>query len=162
MEGNSAGRRILQRSLHQTAALTAALALAMPAFASLGASVKSVEADRAQMTAQETVTHAAGFDIHEMRAPYGTVVDEYVSQGGTVFAVTWHGQFPPQMQQVLGRYFQEYSAALQVRQPQYGHHPLDIQEHDLVVQTFGHMGAYYGRAYLPEQVPAGVEADRIQ
>lgn len=146
----------------RAAALAAMLAMALPAFASLGGSVQSVERDRAQMTAQESVAHAAGFDIHEMRAQFGTVVDEYVSPGGMVFAVTWRGQFPPQMQQVLGRYFQEYSAALAARQPEYGHHPLNIEEPGLVVQTFGHMGAYYGRAYLPDMLPAGVEADQIK
>jgi hypothetical protein len=143
--------------------MAAVLAMAMPAFASLGGSVNSVERDRAQMNARESVAHAVGYDIDEVRAPYGTVVDEYVSQGGAVFAVTWHGQFPPQMEQILGRYFQEYSDALQAQQPQgYGHRPLNIQEPGLVVQTFGHMGAYYGRAYLPDMLPAGVRADQIR
>ncbi|MGA7884281.1 MAG: DUF2844 domain-containing protein [Acidobacteriaceae bacterium] len=164
-----AGRKVSQRSRlaidwwRRAAALAVALAVATPAFASLGGSVKSVERDRAQMSAQENVAHGPSYDIHEMRAPYGTVVDEYVSSGGTVFAVTWRGQFPPRMQQILGSYFQEYSDALAARQPQgYGHHPLNIQEPGLVVQTFGHMGAYYGRAYLPDKMPAGVEADQIR
>lgn len=139
------------------------MAVALPAFASLGGSAKSVENDRTRMRATESVAHLGAYDVHEIRAPYGTVVDEYVSSGGAVFAVTWRGQFPPQMQQILGAYFQQYSDALAARQPQgYGHHPLDIQERGLVVQTFGHMGAYYGRAYLPGQLPAGVEADQIK
>lgn len=169
MDVSITGRDVSQRSRlpsdwwRRAGALAAALAIAAPAFASLGGSVKSVERDRAQMSAQESVAHGPSYDIHEMRAPYGTVVDEYVSSGGTVFAVTWRGQFPPPIQQVLGSYFQEYSDALAVRQPQgYGHHPLNLQEPGLVVQTFGHMGAYFGRAYLPDRMPAGVEADRIQ
>ena len=122
-----------------------------------------MEQDRAAMNAQESVAHFAGYTLEEMRAPYATVVDEYVSPAGRVFAVTWRGQFPPQMQQVLGRYFEEYKDALAARPPQgYGHRPLNIQESNLVVQTFGHMGAYYGRAYLPDELPAGVEADQIR
>lgn len=148
---------------YRAGALAAALTIALPAFASLGGSMNSVERDRAQMSARESVTHAAGYDVHEIRAQYGTVVDEYVASGGTVFAVTWHGPFVPQMQQVLGRYFQEYADALQAQQPQpYGHKPLNIQERGLVIQTFGHMGAYYGRAYLPDMLPASVQADQIR
>lgn len=142
--------------------MAALLTLVMPAFASLGGSAGSVAQDRAAMNAQESVAHFTGYTVEEMRAPYATVVDEYVSNTGTVFAVTWRGQFPPQMQQVLGKYFQEYRDALAAQPHEYGHHPLNIQEPGLVVQTFGHMGAYYGRAYLPDQMPAGVEADQIR
>ncbi len=143
--------------------MLATATLAAPAFASLGGSVQSVAQDRVAMNAQVSVAHLASYTVEEMRAPYGTVVDEYVTSEGTVFAVTWRGQFPPSMQQILGKYFQEYSDALQTQRPQgYGHHPLNIQERGLVVQTFGHMGAYYGRAYLPDVIPAGVRADQIQ
>jgi len=156
-------RRPVWRAGFCAGAMAALGAMAVPAFGSLGGSASSVTQDRAAMQAQqETVAHGVGYDIHEMRAPYGTVVDEYVSNTGTVFAVTWRGQFPPQLQQVLGKYFQEYKDALAAQPHEYGHHPLNIQEPGLVVQTFGHMGAYYGRAYLPDQVPAGVEADQIR
>ena len=95
--------------------------------------------------------------------PDGTVVDEYASSEGTVFAVTWHGQFPPQMQQILGSYFEQYADALQTQPAQpYGHRPLNIQIPGLVVQTSGHMRAHYGRAYLPDGLPAGVQADQIR
>jgi hypothetical protein len=159
----SRGSKTRGRLCRRAGALAAALTIAVPAFASLGGSVKSVERDRTQMRATESVAHAGSYDVHEIRAAYGTVVDEYVSPGGTVFAVTWRGQFPPQMQQVMGSYFQEYADALETQQRQgYGHHPLNIQEPGLVVQTFGHMGAYFGRAYLPDRLPAGVGADQIQ
>lgn len=155
--------RLLRARLWRWAGVAAATAaLTLPAFGSLGGSAATVEQDRAAMSAQETVAHGPTYDIHEMRAPYGTVVDEYVSHGGTVFGVTWRGQFPAQMQQVLGKYFAEYKDALAAQPHEYGHRPLNIQEPGLVVQTFGHMGAYYGRAYLPDQVPAGVEADAIR
>jgi len=37
-----------------------------------------------------------------------------------------------------------------------------IQEPGLVVQTGGHMRAYFGRAYVPELVPQGVTIEEIQ
>jgi hypothetical protein len=138
-----------------------------PASASLGGDAGSVESDRAQMNASIQVTEHSTYAIHEIQVPGGTVVDEYVASNGKVFAVTWHGQFPPPMQQILGTYFQQYSAALQARssQPQpkmYGRGPLNLQEQGLVVQMSGHMRAHAGRAYIPGQLPPGMTVNQIQ
>ncbi len=144
-------------------AAVALLASALPAFASLGGDVTSVEADRAQMAASVRVTQPSStYSVHEIQSPQGTVVNEYVSPAGKVFAVTWRGQFMPQMQQILGNYFAEYSAALQTQQRRYGHRPLNIQRPDLVVQTGGRMRDYFGRAYVPGMLPQGVSADAIR
>jgi hypothetical protein len=142
--------------------VAAALAFAGPAFASLGGNMSSIETDRTQMSASENVSHAANYEVHEIQSPAGTVVDEYVSSGGTVFAVTWHGQFPPQMQQILGNYFQQYTAALQAQPQRYGRGPLNIEQPGLVVQTGGHVRAHYGRVYVPSLLPAGVDLDQIK
>jgi hypothetical protein len=143
------------------------LGFSLPVRASLGGNVSSVESDRAQMKANVQLMQHNTYDIHEIQEPGGTVVDEYVSPQGTVFAVSWHGQFPPPMQQILGTYFQQYSAALQARSSQaqprmYGHRPLDIEQPGLVVQTFGHMRAHSGRAYVPNLLPQGMAVDQIQ
>jgi Protein of unknown function (DUF2844) len=134
---------------------------AAPVQASLGGNVASVESDRAQMNASIQVAQHDSFELHEMQASGGTVVDEYVSSDGKVFAVSWHGPFPPPMQQILGTYFQQYSAALQAQPRIYGRRPLNIQEQGLVVQTGGHTGSYFGRAYIPDSLPAGVAVGEI-
>ncbi|HEX4037539.1 MAG TPA: DUF2844 domain-containing protein [Acidobacteriaceae bacterium] len=133
-----------------------------PAFASLGSDVNSVEADRVHMNASVSVSQASGYALHEIQSPAGNVVDEYVSPAGKVFAVAWHGQFPPQMQQILGTYFSQYSAALEAQPHRYGHPPLNIQLPGLVVQTAGRLRAHFGRAYIPDQLPEGVTADQIR
>lgn len=138
------------------------LGLSLPAWASLGGNINSIESDRARMNASVNVMTHHAYDIHEVKAPGSTVVDEYASPDGTVFAVTWHGQFPPPMQQILGSYFQQYSAALQARPRMYGHRPLNIQEPGLVVQTGGHMRAHFGRAYIPSLLPQGLTADQLK
>lgn len=140
------------------------LGLSPLAMASLGGNVNSVESDRVQMKANIQVTQHDAYAVHEMQLPGGTVVDEYVSPAGKVFAVAWHGQFPPPMQQILGVYFQQYTMALQ-SQPttkMYGHRPLNIQQQGLVVQAGGHMRAHYGRAYIPDLLPQGLAASQIQ
>jgi Protein of unknown function (DUF2844) len=134
----------------------------LPAMAELGGDTKSVAADQARMNAQIKVSSMGTFDVHQMQAPDGKVVNEYVSPAGKVFAVAWHGPFMPDLQQILGTYFQNYTAALSAQQHHPGHRPLNIQEPGFVVQTGGHMRAYFGRAYIPGMLPAGVKADDIR
>ena len=138
------------------------IGLSCPARAALGGDVTSVEADRAHLKATSLeVRPAEAYEVHSLQAPGGTIISEYVSPAGRVFAVAWHGPFIPEMQQILGSYFQQYSAALGAKRP-YGRRPLNIQETGLVVQTGGHMGAYFGRAYLPEMLPPSLKADEIK
>jgi hypothetical protein len=137
------------------------LGLSCPALASLGGDVTSVAADQANMKASLEVKQAEGYEVRALRVPGGTVVSEYVSPAGRVFAVAWHGPFFPEMQQILGSYFQQYSAALQEKKP-YGHRPLNLAQPGLVVQTGGHMRAYVGRAYIPEMLPQGLKVDEIR
>ena len=138
------------------------LGLSCPALAALGGDLTSVDADRAHLKATSLeVKPSEAYQVHPIQAPGGTIISEYVSSTGRVFAVSWHGPFIPEMQQILGSYFQQYSAALGAKRP-YGRRPLNIQEPGLVVQTGGHMGAYFGRAYLPEMLPSDLKADEIK
>jgi len=155
-------KRARLRFLHLAAAGAVLLGISLPAWASLGGNVDSVESDRVQMKAGVQVTQHAAYNVHEIQMPGGTMVDEYVSPAGTVFAVTWRGQFPPPMQQILGTYFPQYSAALQAQPKFFGHRPLSIQQQGLVVQAGGHMRAHFGRAYDPGLLPQGVSVGELQ
>jgi hypothetical protein len=148
------------------AAIGMIFGFSVPAMASLGGNVGSIQADGAHMNANVTRTAGDTYETHQLQSPTGTVVTEYLSSSGTVFAVTWHGPFMPDMQQILGSYFQQYSAALSSQassQPrQYGRHPLDIRQPGMVVQTGGHMRAHWGRVYIPALTPAGVSPEQLQ
>ncbi len=143
-------------------ALAGLVAFNVPASASLGGNAASVETDRARMNGSISVTSNDHYNIHRIRVPEGTIVNEYVASTGTVFAVAWHGHFLPDMQQILGSYFSQYSAALQSQERQYGRHPLNIQLPGLVVQTSGHVHEYFGRVYVPSLLPQGFNPDQIQ
>jgi hypothetical protein len=139
------------------------------ASASLGGTPNSVETDRARMNASHQIMQHDSYAVHEIKAPQGTVINEYVSTDGRVFAVSWHGQFPPSMQQILGTYFDQYVAALKAQaqlsqsQPRvYGHRPLNLQLPGLVVQTSNRTGAYFGRAYIPDMLPQATIVGQIQ
>jgi len=139
------------------------LAFSFPAFAVLGGDESSVATDMAQMKASTTVTHTDMFSVHEIKVPTGTVVREYVSQGGRVFGIAWQGPFIPDMQQLLGSYFQQYSAAAQdARNKHVSRRLINIRQPGLVVEASGHMRAYSGRAYDPGLLPQGIGADVVR
>lgn len=160
--GSATFSRSFSRIVTSAAASVIALGFSLPAFASLGGNVGTIQADTTHMSARENVSGGDNYQVHQLLSPAGTVVSEYVSSSGTVFAVTWHGQFLPDMQQILGTYFQQYSTALESQSRQYGHRPLNIHQAGLAVQSGGHMRAHWGRVYVPSLVPEGVNAEQLQ
>jgi hypothetical protein len=124
--------------------------------AALGGDVSSVAADQSQLNGSIALRPGSAFNVHQIKADNGTVVREFVSPSGSVFAVSWSGPFVPNLHQLLGAYFEQYSAGVSAQKDTYvGRHPLNLELPGLVVQMRGHMRAYYGRAYLPQQLPAG-------
>jgi hypothetical protein len=115
------------------------------------------------MKASTHATEAANYTVHEIKSPTGTVVREYVSRSGQVFGISWNGPFIPDMHQVLGDYFAEYSSAARAqRESRPSRQPLYIQQPGLVLQSVGHMRAYAGKAYDPALLPSGVDANDIR
>lgn len=136
--------------------------LPLHAKAALGGDSSSIEADRAHMKGSLEVRQSSRYSVHEIKAANRTTVREYISPAGVVFAVGWQGQFIPDMQQLLGAYFEQYSQGVKELKASYvGRRPLDLQLPGLVVQMSGHMRAYSGRAYIPEQVPRGVKVEDL-
>ncbi len=154
--------RPLGRFAVSVAIVGVVLVFSIPGRASLGGKVDSIQADTAHMGATVNQISTNNVEVHQLQSPTGTVVNEYLSSSGTVFAVTWQGPFMPDMQQILGSYFQQYSTALSSQPRQYGHHPLNIKQAGLVVQTGGHMRAHWGRVFVPALVPEGVNAEQLQ
>jgi hypothetical protein len=139
------------------------MALPLPALAALGGDVTSVHQDQAQMKGTLKTSRAAAYTVHEIKDPSGTVVKEYVSPAGKVFAVTWHGPFIPNMQQFLGTYYEQFAQAAKAqRERAPGHRPVSVRQPGFVFQNGGHMRSYFGKAYVPTMLPQGVTADEIQ
>lgn len=145
----------------RSAVLALALATACaPAAAALGEDASSVAADAAQLQAKTDVATGYRFDVHRLLLPSGIAVKEYVSPAGMVFAVSWQGPDMPDLQQILGRYFQTYVDALQNQEGAGA--PGTVRLPGLVVQSGGHMRAFSGRAYVPLMLPQGVLEKEIQ
>lgn len=140
------------------------LALPAPASAALGGSAASVDADRVSVQgALMRITRSDAFALHEIRSASGTLIREYVSPSGTVFAVVWQGPWMPDLRQVLGEHFARLQRAMQAAQrARRGRGSVAIADGDLVVQMSGHPRSFFGRAYLTGLVPQGVQPAAIK
>jgi hypothetical protein len=142
----------LRLLLYATVALLAAPGVAS---AALGESVASVEPERARVHGTLRAIPTLQYTLHEITGADGTRIREFENAAGVVFALSWSGPFKPDLQQLLGAHFAAFNSlprgaestrnAMQVATPQF------------VAQSSGHGRAFYGRAYLPEQVPPGVQ-----
>lgn len=158
---------MIQRSIifRQWCLVTALFAFGggMRANAALGDTVNSVQSDAQRMKASVRVQQAANYTVHELLGEGGTTVREYVSPQGKVFAVSWQGPVRPDLQQLLGPYYQQAVQAVQQDKAQrVGRRPISIQQPNLVVQMGGHQRAFSGRAYLPDMVPNAVAKEEIR
>ena len=94
--------------------------LSSPAWASLGDNVTTVRNDKAHMKGTLRSVATQQYSKHEIRVPTGEVVREFVSPDGSVFGVAREGQFKPDLQQVLGSYFETMKQAVSAQQ-RHGH-----------------------------------------
>ena len=140
----------------------AVFAFAHQSQATLGEHARSVESDRAVLSAETAViTPGDGYTVHEM-ASSAVALREYVTPSGVIFAVAWNGLSTPDLDQILGSYAGEYQAALQGSERQKGNRHLQVKSQNIKVERWGHMRALHGRAYIPALIPPGVSADVIK
>jgi hypothetical protein len=107
------------------------------------------------MKAQLRQLTGTGYTVDEITTPAGTVIKEFISPAGIVFAVSWFGPAMPNLAQTLGTAnFQTLTAAEQSQH--FGHDHVQVRTPQLVVRAGGHMRLYYGLAYVPSLVPANL------
>jgi hypothetical protein len=141
--------------------LTCLLLQGLPhsARAALGGSSASIESDRLAMNGLTRPVPTGALQKQELQLPTGTVVTEYLTGDGAVYAVTWHGPALPNLRQLLGNYFANYQSA--ARQPVVRHRVVRMSSPDIVIESTGKMRGFNGRAWVPALLPAGVTAADI-
>lgn len=141
----------------------AGMANSSSVFGALGGDRTSVESDRAKMEATMQTTSRQLYTVHEMHTANNVTVREFVSPAGKVFGVAWEGASRPDMRQLLGAYFDQYTQAVQKQKAKrVGRGPLLIEQPGFVLQMGGHMRALAGRAYIPQLVPAGMQIEELR
>lgn len=95
---------------------------------------------------------------HDTQLESGTTVHEYVRADGLVFAVAWRGPVLPDLSALLGGYFTAFKLETdQARERGRRGSSVRIARADLVVRSNGRMRNFFGHAYAPGLVPAGVD-----
>jgi hypothetical protein len=140
--------------------LSALTAAALPGWATLGGSTESVATDQIKLQARRAVREMRAYAVHEIRRDDGTLIREYVTPSGKVFAVSWSAPVLPDLSQLLGSYNIEFQGA--VRAKRIGRGAVVVHNPDLVVESGGHMRAFYGRAYLNSMLPNGVTSEIVK
>ncbi len=139
------------------------LFLSVSALAGLGEGVGSIEKDRQSFSGTHRFVQTKGsHTLHEI-VNRDLKVREYISKDGVIFAISWRGNHHPDLEKLLGKYFQDYQQTLQTTRRVRGRlaHS-QIKGADVIVTKFGHMRALQGKAYVPALMPQGMDPNEIK
>jgi hypothetical protein len=136
---------------------------AAPAQASLGRAYASIDTDRLMLHATVNSASVGTYTVHTLTLANAGVVKEYTRPDGAVFAVVWRAPGRPDLRQLLGGNFDAVQAD---NAPRGGRRrlrlPIAVNRSDLVVQSGGHPGAFWGAAVMPGLQPAGFSASDLK
>ncbi len=117
----------------------------------------SSPAPRARLLLASPAGRSGLYTIHESVLDTGTTVTELATPAGVVFAVSWRGPVLPDLNALLGAYFQAFrQEAQQARTAGRRGSPLAMETDALVVRSNGRMRNFFGSAYAPGLIPADV------
>ena len=145
----------------------ALFAQATPALATLDQNESSINNDITHMKAAKHRKLPYGGNggtshVHELTIDENTI-RQYADADGHIYAITWKGISQPDLSVLLGDHFTEYAIQAKVGAlARGGRGPRRIQTNGVVVETSGHMRALRGIAYIPKQLPAGINAGDLQ
>ena len=139
--------------------------LAQPALAELGGPSESIQSDQARLHAALRRVALPSHVRHELALPNGGAVHEFTNAQGQVFAVRWSGPGKPDLRSLLGAHFGALQAANASQSGRFGRmarQALTVDRADLKIETGGHMGYFWGLAWLPALLPPGVQPGDLQ
>jgi hypothetical protein len=146
-----------------------ALALAalapLASYAALGAApaprTHAVAAPRSLLQSAATSNAAAAsYTAREATDANGVTIREYVLPTNVVFAVTWQGPVRPDMSELLGSYFPNFANPGEGRT--HGIGPMVQHNSAFHIESAGHTGYFFGKAFLPRLVPVNVRMENLQ
>lgn len=135
--------------------------LASPAMAALGQAPSRLAASSPavgpRMLALVPTAKVGSYTVQETQLENGTTVREYATPAGLVFAVAWQGPVLPDLDVLLGAYFNTFRLETeQARLLGRRGAPVDMNRDGLVVRSNGRMRNFFGHAYAIDLVPAGL------
>ncbi len=102
------------------------------------------------------------YTLSESQLETGTTLREYATPAGVVFAVVWRGPVLPDLNAVLGGYFNAFKVGVeQARASGRRGAPANVQRDGLVLKSSGRMRNFSGYAYAPDLIPSGVSINDV-
>jgi hypothetical protein len=129
------------------------------AHAELGGNFASVQAEAQRVNGTLHTVAMPSYDVHEIQVNGQTVERQYMSHTGQVFGISWHSKGTANLQAMLGSYYPKFQSGT-VRRIDLHHSALTTP--DLVVQVGSFIKTFMVRAYIPGNVPAGIDASEIR
>jgi hypothetical protein len=134
------------------------LAFAPPASATLGHSASNVASDQKAMKLERSKTETVhGYRIVTLSSADFSVKEFVNPQSGLVFAVSWSGQRPPDIQTLVGFDPAKVEGAKVYRSLRFEH----VESPTLVIDFGGLPGAFSGTAVRLDLLPAGAKASEV-
>lgn len=135
--------------------------LTNPAVAALGQKpsrlVASSPSKVTRTLAMAPIASVGSYTVQETQLENGTVVREYSTSEGLVFAVAWQGPVLPDLDVLLGGYFNTFKFETeQGRLLGRRGAPVNIARDGLVMRSNGRMRNFFGHAYATELIPSGL------
>lgn len=111
---------------------------------------------------REFKTPTAAFRRYEEKR-FTVTIHEFAALGQNVFAVAWRGRAHPDLAKLLGSHLKDFKAALaEARRGRRGHSPIQIESHGLHIEMGGTSRSVYGRVWLSQGLPAGIDSNDIR
>lgn len=132
----------------------------LPAWATLGENVSTVDTDAQVVHGKHVMLARAGYSLHQITRSDGSVVNEFVSPAGIVFGVSWQGHFAPNLTQLLGTYMTDLEQGQRTQVIR--RRVLSVETDNFSFTSVGHMGSFRGRAVVRSLVPATVAAEVVR
>lgn len=147
-------------------AVAAGVVCANNALAALGQPLATVTGSTATAAATRlsaaSSTQSSRYTARSSTLESGTVVSEYATPAGLVFAVAWEGPTLPDLSSLLGNYFPTFREKADAsRASRNVGTPFRIDSESLVVRSGGRMRNFSGYAYAPDLIPTGVNISDI-
>lgn len=139
------------------------LCQAWPAHAVLGEPVASVHVDQMRLHGARRQSLGLRYQVHDITQADGSVLRQFATPSGVVFAVSWRSHLKPNLSSLLGVHYENYARATRAAAPGRGFTRRNaIQAGDLVVTESQHLGFFSGQAFVRHLVPEGVDVNGLR
>lgn len=119
----------------------------------MGDDASAIVADQSRLQARVRISRHASFSVHELEAPSGVTIRNFVGRTGKIFAVSWSGGWRPNLRDIFGNHYDRFLAGTHGQRVARGVARIELP--GMIVVMGGPQRASFGRVILTDLAPAG-------